>query len=187
MRITGGQAKSRVLASPKGLKIRPTTDRVREAIFNIIGPDLSGLKVLDLFAGTGSLGIESLSRGALSVLFIDSSQQSINLIKRNLTICGYQDSGAVLRRDLRKGIPLKHPLIKEIVDLVFLDPPYRKNIISFLLGELSTKEVLSSGSLVVAESSKSDAPPVSVENFQILDTRLYGITRISVYEYEAKQ
>ena len=81
MRITGGQAKNRVLASPKGLKIRPTTDQVREAIFNIIGQDLSGLKVLDLFAGTGSLGLESLSRGALSALFIDSSQQSLDLIK----------------------------------------------------------------------------------------------------------
>jgi len=187
MRITGGQAKSRVLASPKGLKIRPTTDQVREAIFNIIGQDLSGLKVLDLFAGTGSLGLESLSRGALSTLFIDSSQQSVNLIKKNLAICGYQGSGAVLKRDLRRGIPLNHPLIKESVDLVFIDPPYRNNIISFLLEELSTKEVVSSGSLVVAESSKSERPPVSLKIFQVVDTRLYGITRISIYEYEAKK
>jgi 16S rRNA (guanine966-N2)-methyltransferase len=187
MRITGGQAKSRVLASPKGLKIRPTTDQVREAIFNIIGQDLSGLKVLDLFAGTGSLGLESLSRGALSALFIDSSQESVNLIKKNLAICGYKGSGAVLRRDLRRGIPLNHLLTKEIIDLVFLDPPYRDNIISFLLKELSTKEVVSSGSLAVAESSKSESPPVSVENFQMVNTRLYGITRISVYEYEAKK
>jgi len=187
MRITGGQAKSRVLASLKGLKIRPTTDQVREAVFNIIGQDLSGVRVLDLFAGTGSLGLESLSRGALSALFIDSSQQSVNLIKKNLAICGYQGSGAVLRRDLRRGIPLNHPFIKGIVDLVFLDPPYRNNIISFLLEELSTKEVVSPGSLVVAESSKSKRPPVSVENFQMVDTRLYGITRISVYEYEVKK
>ena len=186
MRITGGQAKSRVLASPKGLKIRPTTDQVREAIFNIIGQDLSGLKVLDLFAGTGSLGLESLSRGALSALFIDSSQQSVNLIKKNLAICGYQGSGAAIKRDLRRGIPLNHPLIKESVDLVFVDPPYRNNIISFLLEELSTKEVVSSGSLVVAESSKGESPPVSLKPFQMVDTRLYGITRISIYEYEAK-
>jgi 16S rRNA (guanine966-N2)-methyltransferase len=185
MRITGGQAKSRVLSSPKGLKIRPTTDQVREAIFNIIGQDLSGLKVLDLFAGTGSLGLESLSRGALSALFIDSSQQSVNLIKKNLAICGYEGSGAVLRKDLGRGIPLNHPLIKGIVDLVFLDPPYRNKIIPFLLEELSTEEVVSSGSLVVAESSKNEELPVSVKNFQMVDTRLYGITRISIYEYEA--
>ncbi|MCD6297358.1 MAG: 16S rRNA (guanine(966)-N(2))-methyltransferase RsmD [Deltaproteobacteria bacterium] len=186
MRITGGQAKGRVLASPKGLKIRPTTDQVREAIFNIIGQDLSGLKVLDLFAGTGSLGLESLSRGALSALFIDSSQQSVNLIKKNLATCGHQGSGAAIKRDLRRGITLNHPLIKESVDLVFVDPPYRNNIISFLLEELSTKEVVSSGSLVVAESSKSESPPVSLKPFQMVDTRLYGITRISIYEYEAK-
>lgn len=187
MRITGGQAKSRVLASPKGLKIRPTTDQVREAIFNIIGQDLSGLNVLDLFAGTGSLGLESLSRGALSALFIDSSQESINLIKRNLEICGYKGSGTILRRDLRRGIPLNHLLMKEIVDLVFLDPPYRNNINSFLLEELSIKEVVSSGSLAVAESSKRENPPVSIENFQMVNTRLYGMTRITVYEYEAKK
>lgn len=187
MRITGGQAKGRILASPKGLKIRPTTDQVREAIFNIIGQDLSGVKVLDLFAGTGSLGLESLSRGALRALFIDSSQQSVDLIKKNLALCGYQGSGAVLRRDLGRGIPLNHPLIKEVVDLVFFDPPYRNNIISSLLEELSTKEVVSSGSRVVAESSKSETPPASVENFQMVDTRLYGDTRISVYQYEGKQ
>ncbi len=187
MRITGGQAKSRVLTSPKGLKIRPTTDQVREAIFNIIGQDLTGLRVLDLFAGTGSLGLESLSRGALSALFIDNSQKSVNLIKKNLAICGYQGSGTVLKWDLRRGIPLNHKLIKEIVDLVFLDPPYRNNIIPFLLEELSTREVVSSGSLMVVESSKSERPPVSVENIQMADTRLYGNTRISVYEYEAKK
>ena len=187
MRITGGQAKSRVLASPKGLEIRPTTDQVREAIFNIIGQDLSGLRVLDLFAGTGSLGLESLSRGAMSALFIDSSQQAVNLIRKNLTICGYQDSAAVLRRDLRTGIPTSHPLIKELFDLVFLDPPYRNKIISSLLEELSTKEVVSSGSLAVAESSKSEKPPASVEYFQMVDTRLFGTTRISVYKYEAKK
>ena len=101
MRITGGQVRGRILASPQGLKIRPTTDRVREAIFNIIGQDLSGLKVLDLFAGTGCLGLEALSRGALSALFIDNSQQAIKLIKKNLALCGYQTSGTVLRRDLR--------------------------------------------------------------------------------------
>jgi 16S rRNA (guanine966-N2)-methyltransferase len=84
MRITGGEVRGRRLESPKGMAIRPTSDRVREAIFNIIGQDLSGLNVLDLFAGTGSLGIEALSRGALHALFVDNSQKSINLIKKNL-------------------------------------------------------------------------------------------------------
>jgi len=111
MRITGGKAKGRILASPRGMDIRPTTDRVREAIFNIIGHDLSGLKVLDLFAGTGILGIEALSRGAGLVIFIDKSQRSIKLIKKNLAICGYQSSGKILKLDLRMGIPKSHPVL----------------------------------------------------------------------------
>ncbi len=82
MRITGGQGKGRLLGSLKGLKIRPSSDRVKEAIFNLIGHDVAGFKVLDLFAGTGSLGLEALSRGASWALFIDNSQQSIKLIKK---------------------------------------------------------------------------------------------------------
>jgi 16S rRNA (guanine966-N2)-methyltransferase len=187
MRITGGQAKGRILASPRGLKIRPTTDRVREAIFNILGQDLSGLKILDLFAGTGCLGLEALSRGALSALFIDNSRQAIKLIKKNLALCGYQTSGTVLRSDLRKGIPRKHPLIEGPSDLVFLDPPYWNKLIPSLLDEISKKGVISFGSRVVAESSKSENPQVSVENLQMVDTRSYGDTRISIYTYEVKK
>ena len=100
MRITGGRVKARILASPKGLIIRPTTDQVREAIFSIIGQNLSGLKVLDLFAGTGSLGLEALSRDALFSFFIDNSQQSISLIKKNIALCEYQNSAFILKMDL---------------------------------------------------------------------------------------
>lgn len=173
--------KGRLLASPKGLNIRPTTDQVKEAIFNIIGQDLTGYKVLDLFAGTGCLGIEAMSRGSLHALFIDNSQQSINLIKRNLALCGYRGSRAILRRDLRKGIPRSHPLLMEGFDLIFLDPPYGGNLIPPLLEKLSTRDLLSSGSRVVAESFKTDRLPVSFGNLEMVDTRLYGDTRISTY------
>jgi len=128
MRITGGQARGRLLASPRGQKIRPTADHIREAIFNIIGQDLSGLKVLDLFAGTGSFGLEALSRGALSVLFIDNSRESTTLTRKNLMICGYVDAGIVLRRELKRGLPADHPHLKKGVDLVFIDPPYEKRL-----------------------------------------------------------
>jgi 16S rRNA (guanine966-N2)-methyltransferase len=184
MRITGGQMKGRLLASPRGLNIRPTTDRVREAIFSIIGQNLSGLKVLDLFAGTGSLGLEALSRGALRSVFIDNSQQSVNLIKKNLALCGYQDLGAILRRDLKKGIPRNHPLLTESFDLIFLDPPYGKNFITILLEKLSTTDMLSSRSRVVAESSRTDKPSVCFGNIKMVDTRLYGDTRINIYVCE---
>ena len=187
MRITGGQLKGRALASPRGLKIRPSSDLVREAIFNILGQDLAGLKALDLFAGTGGLGIETLSRGAHLALFIDISPQSIKLINRNLALCGYESSGFVLKRDLRKGIIRSHHLLKDVFDLVFLDPPYRKDFIPPLLEELSTKGFLSSESCVVAESSKGEKLPVSIKGLQMTDTRSYGDTRISIYAYEVKR
>jgi 16S rRNA (guanine966-N2)-methyltransferase len=187
MRITGGQVKGRNLASPKGLNIRPTSDQVREAIFDIIGQDLSSQKVLDLFAGTGSLGLEALSRGAAFALFIDSSQQSINLIKKNLAICGYQHSGDILRRNLRKAIPQNHPQLRSMFDLVFLDPPYSKDFIPLLVEELLAKDLISAGSHVIAESPKTEILPVSFGNLELTDTKVYGGTRISIYEYEANQ
>jgi 16S rRNA (guanine966-N2)-methyltransferase len=187
MRITGGQTKGRLLANPKGQNIRPTSDRVREAIFNIIGQDLSGVKVLDLFAGTGSLGLEALSRGALQALFIDNSPQSLRLIRKNLALCGFQDSGFVVRRDLRKGIILTRALEGELFDLVFLDPPYGKNLIPLLLEELSRKGLLSSEARVIAESSKTEGLPVAMGNLHTVDTRLYGDTKISLYAYEVTQ
>ena len=185
MRITGGQLKGRLLVSPRGLGIRPTSDRVREAIFNIIGQDLHGLKVLDLFAGTGVLGLETLSRGASSVVFADISLQSIKLIRKNLALCEHQDSGVIIRRDLRNGIRRMHILSKQVCDLVFLDPPYGKNFIPLLLSELSTMDILSNRSRVVAESSKTEILPVSFETLERVDTRSYGDTKISVYAYEA--
>jgi len=187
MRITGGQAKGRILAPLKGMNIRPTADQIRETIFNIVGQDLWGLKALDLFAGTGSLGLEALSRGAQRVIFIDKSRQAVNLVKRNLAICGFESSGSVIRRDLRKGIPWEHPLMKEAIDLVFLDPPYGKKAIPPMVAKLSTKDVLSPGSLAVAESGKKEKLPLSLGKFQMIDTRVYGDTRISLYAYEVQQ
>lgn len=185
MRITGGQLKGRLLISPKGLDIRPTSGQVREAIFNIIGQDLHGVKGLDLFAGTGILGFETLSRGASSVFFVDISPQSIKLIRKNLALCEHQDSGVIIRRDLRKGIRRIHILSKQVFDLVFLDPPYGKNFIPQILSELSTMDILSSRSRVVVESSKTEKLPASFESLEIAGARSYGDTKISVYAYEA--
>ena len=185
MRITGGQLKGRLLVSPRGLAIRPTSDQVREAIFNIIGQDLNGVKVLDLFAGTGILGLEAQSRGASSVVFVDILSQSIKLIRKNLALCEHQDSGIIIRRDLRKGIRRIHIISKQVFDLVFLDPPYGKNFIPLVLSELSTMDILSNRSRVVAESSKTENLPVSFESLEMVATRSYGDTKISVYAYEA--
>lgn len=182
MRITGGQAKGHLLASFKGLNIRPTPDKVREAIFNIIGQDLSGFNVLDLFAGTGSLGLEALSRGSKKAVFIDSSRQSVSVIKKNLALCMYKDSGTVFRSDLRKGLPTSRYFKKDLFNLVFLDPPYGKNLLPVLLDDLSSKGVLSFGSRVVAESSKIEVLSASCGKISMVDTRTYGDTKITIYE-----
>ena len=181
MRITGGQSKGRLLASLKGLNIRPSSDKIREAIFNLLGQEVTGLKVLDLFAGTGSLGIEALSRGALWALFIDNSVQSVKIIKKNLRLCGYEQSGSILKRDLIKGLPWKYPLMKKKIDLVFVDPPYGRDLIPLTLKRLSYREVLSSPSIVVAESSKNDKLPDRLDKLRLFDTRIYGETKIDIY------
>jgi 16S rRNA (guanine966-N2)-methyltransferase len=183
MRITGGKARGRYLASLKGNKIRPTSDRVREAIFSLIGQDATGLNVLDLFAGTGCLGIEALSRGALKALFIDNSLQSFKLIEKNLALCGFESLGSLLRRDLSKGLPGPHILIKEKFDLVFIDPPYQRKVIPRVITDLSKRNLLSSSSIVVAESSKADMMPDILGELHLANLKTYGQTKISIYLY----
>jgi 16S rRNA (guanine966-N2)-methyltransferase len=156
---------------------------VREAIFNLIGQDVTGLKVLDLFAGTGSLGIEALSRGALQSLFLDNSAQSLKLIKKNLILCGYEPQGSILKKDLMRGLPWKLSRMKKKFDLVFIDPPYREKLIPPLLKELADREILVSPSVVVAESSKVDSLPVAMRKLQLVNTRTYGETKINIYHF----
>ena len=182
MRITGGRAKGRLLASLKGWSIRPTSDRVREAIFNLIGQDTAGFQVLDLFAGTGCLGIEALSRGALQALFIDNSPQSIKVIKKNLARCGFESVGSILKRDLTKGLPWKHPLMREKFDLIFIDPPYEKGMIPPLLRELSERDLFACPSIAVTETFKTETLPSSLGKLNMLDSRIYGETKITIYQ-----
>jgi len=182
MRITGGQVKGRILSTPKGFLIRPTSDRVREAIFNILGQDLSEYSVLDIFSGTGSLGLEALSRGAEHAVFIDRLRESIDLIKKNIDLCGYRDSGMTLRRDLSKGVPWEHPLLIKQFDLVFLDPPYAKNLAPPILAGLSKGERISNRAQIVVESDKTASLPLSFPSLEMVDIRVYGDTKISIYE-----
>ncbi|SPD72132.1 RNA methyltransferase, RsmD family [uncultured Desulfobacterium sp.] len=180
MRITGGKIRGRVLFSPRGMDIRPTTDRVREAIFDILGQDMSGLKVLDLFAGTGIFGIEALSRGAGHAVFIDNSKQALNLIKKNLSLCGFEDSATILKADLKKVFRLNHQMLRAI-DLIFLDPPYGKDLIIPLLEWISQTDTLRYGASVIAELSRKEDLPDTISRLKVTDIRLYGDTKIIIY------
>jgi 16S rRNA (guanine966-N2)-methyltransferase len=182
MRIIGGQARGRRLAPLQGLNIRPTSDRVKEAIFNLIGQDLTDMLVLDLFAGTGNLGIEALSRGASHCVFVDNSLQAIRQIQKNLDQCGYQEQATVIRKDLSGGLPEKLLFNHARFDLVFLDPPYSKGLIENLLTQISGQKILASGAQLIAESSKRDPVPEPLGPLRMIKLKSYGDTKITIYQ-----
>lgn len=186
LRVTGGRLRGQRLAPLKGMRIRPTSDRVREAIFNIIGQDLADLRVLDLFAGAGSLGIEALSRGASEALFVDRSPEALGLVRKNLGLCGLEKQAVVLKRDLRKGLPAASAFFESPFDLVFLDPPYERGLLPPLLKELGGCKVLVPGALVIAETSKGEDLSTSFGRLQAVGVRLYGDTKISIFSCELK-
>ncbi|OQY45285.1 MAG: 16S rRNA (guanine(966)-N(2))-methyltransferase RsmD [Desulfobacteraceae bacterium 4572_87] len=179
MKITGGQIKGRRLAAPKNLEIRPSSNKVREAIFNIIGQNLSGSRVLDLFSGTGLLGMEALSRGADLAVFVDHGTQSLALIKKNLALCGYEQSGRICKWNLTKGLPKNRPFLDTTFDLVFLDPPYKSGPSAGLMEELSASERLEPGALIILESAKTVETRHALS---LLETRIYGDTKLSFFK-----
>lgn len=184
MRITGGEARGRQLTILKGVSIRPTSDKVREAIFDLIGQEFSGEHVLDLFSGTGALGIEALSRGASTVLFIDSAERALMTIRKNLKLCGYERRGFLLKRDLHRGLPSDAFLGGRRWDLVFLDPPYGKGLIPPILAQLSEEEMLMSPAIVVAETSLKEELPDLAGRLCAVRVKTYGQSKITIFRYE---
>jgi 16S rRNA (guanine966-N2)-methyltransferase len=172
VRIVAGSFKGRRLQAPRGANTRPTADRVREALFSILGP-LDGERVLDLFAGSGALGIEALSRGAGAAVFVDSDQRAVTAIRRNLDEIGID--APVQRRDALAYLRAGHvgPF-----DLVFLDPPYSSA--SQLAGPLSEllPAVLSKDPRIVSESDKRNPLELTLP---LIDERVYGDTRIAIH------
>jgi len=182
MRIVGGDLRGRPLATPRDHAIRPTTDRAREAVFNVLAHGytdrLAGARVLDLFAGTGALGIEALSRGASHCVFIEESAQGRGLIRDNVEAFGLQGRTKIFRRDATQ---LGHVGTIQPFGLLFADPPYGKG-----LGELALRSArdggwLSPRALCVVEEAAA-APFGPVEGFAILDERSYGETVIRFLE-----
>lgn len=181
MRITGGHMKGRMLAAPRNLNIRPSSSKVREAIFNIIGQDLSGMCVLDLFSGTGILGIESLSRGAACAVLVDQAKQSISLMKKNLEISGYAHAGLICKWNLSRGLPRNRLFSERIYDLVFMDPPYGSPLVTGLMEELSSLDQIAPGALVVLETEKGKRlKPFSSLN--LMEIRHYGDTNLGIFK-----
>ena len=183
MRVVSGSAKGRPLKSVPGMGTRPTTDKVKEAIFSMIGPYFDGGAVLDLFAGTGGLGIESLSRGMDKAVFIDTESKSIETVRANLKATGFSDQAEVFRNDAGRALKV---LEKRgyAFDLVFLDPPYRMKNGETLMLEMATRGLLLPGALLVLEYDSGHAYPEDMEGFQHLRTAKYGETAVSIYTFE---
>ena len=182
MRITGGELNGRILGAIKGWNIRPTSSKVRQAVFNIVGNDISGFRVVDFFAGSGIMGIEALSRGAEWALFVDNSNMSLSSIKKNLELCGLSSRGHLIKRDMTEGVPQHEKLKEGSIDFVFIDPPYGKDIIPGVLKSIIESKIMAGDSYIVAESLKHDTLPDKVGDFFLVKTKLYGETTIDIYQ-----
>jgi 16S rRNA (guanine(966)-N(2))-methyltransferase RsmD len=182
MRVIGGSARGRQLASFGGRDIRPTPDRVREALFSIIFSrrgSFAGVKVLDLFAGSGALGIEALSRGGAHAWFVDSSRQSMAVIRENLERCKLSNQATMIVRDIWAALPVvagNGPF-----DLIFADPPYGGELATRLLKESCLPALLAPSGLFCLETAVSDQVPVQVGTLHLLDQRRYGLTMLHFY------
>jgi 16S rRNA (guanine966-N2)-methyltransferase len=175
VRVIAGQWGGRRLQAPPGAATRPTSDRVREALFSVLGERVRGAQVLDLFAGSGALGIEALSRGAAEATFVDSSPAAVRALRANLDALGA--TAEVRRQDAVRHLGAASAAARQY-DLVFLDPPYR--LAGRLGGELSAilPAVLAPGAAVIAESDRRD--PLDLD-LPLLDERRYGDTLIRIH------
>ena len=178
MRVVGGRLRSRPIAGPKGDDLRPTADRLREALFNILmhayGDPVTGARVLDLFAGTGALGIEAASRGAAFVLFVDDGVEARSLLRNNTEALGLGGTTRIFRRDTTKLGPA-HPL--EPFSLAFLDPPYGKGLAELALTAAREGSWLTPEALIVVEEAVEAVFKVP-EGFEELERRQYDDTEL---------
>lgn len=183
MRVISGSARGLKLKSPKGMDVRPTTDRVKESLFNIINNYILESFVLDLFSGTGSLGIETLSRGAERCTFVDSSKDSIEIIKENLKNTRFIDKGEVIFSDVINAIN-KFSVRRDKFDIVFMDPPYLKNLIIPTLKEISKRGILEEDGIIIVEHDIKDVIPDNVDKLYKYREKKYGNTILSFFAWE---
>ncbi|WP_019120498.1 16S rRNA (guanine(966)-N(2))-methyltransferase RsmD [Brevibacillus massiliensis] len=182
MRVIAGDYKGRPLASVPGRGTRPTTDKVKESIFNIIGPYFDGGWALDLYAGTGGLGIEALSRGADKAIFVDADPKAVSIVKQNLAALKLEGRAEVYRIDAARAL---RALAKRqlVFDLVFLDPPYAKQQIALELQVLQEAGLLSSECRVVAEHDAGVILPERVGDCSVQRSASYGDTAVTIYGF----
>ena len=177
MRIIAGELKGRRLMTPQDNRVRPTTDKVKEAVFSMVQSYLPDGVVIDCFAGTGSLGLEAVSRGARHVYFIDKDKASIRLVKENVAYCGVGDRATILWADYERALGK----VDQQADVIFLDPPYDAGIIEDVIGCIIEKDRLAEDGIIVCEHSFYDSMPEEISGLTVLKSKKYGKIGITVY------
>jgi len=184
VRIISGTARGRRLAPLSGSDIRPTPDRVREAIFSILVSRLgalSGLSVLDLFAGSGAMALEALSRGAASAVLVDQGNQAAKVIPANIRACAFENRTEFLRGDVFKALAALPD--GRCFDLIFLDPPYGRDLVPPIVSVISDRGLLAPKGLLCAETDRRDELPESIGPLRRSEQRHYGSTAIHLFTY----
>lgn len=185
MRIITGSAKGLKLKAPAGLDTRPTTDRVKESVFNILGDIVVDASVLDLFAGTGNLGLEALSRGSKIAVFVDHGSESIGIIKENANHTKLVEHTEIYKSDVLRALD-KFIQMKRSFDLLFCDPPYNKGFVQAVLTKLDRNPIMALDGVIVIEHSRHEEITDQWENLQLRRTERYGETLISFLLYKKK-
>lgn len=185
MRIITGRMKGRKIKALEGTNTRPTSDRVKESLFNILinKIDIRGKRILDLFAGTGNLGLEALSREALECIFVEKDKNAFSVLKNNIEALDFVDKSKCYNQDAFYALKI---IIKnnEKFDIIFLDPPYGKGYIQQAIEKISGFDLLNYGGIIISEYDEFDEMPEAIENIKIFRTEKYGRTKISFWTKE---
>lgn len=180
MRVITGTARGRKLGQLQGMETRPTTDQVKESIFNIIQFDIEGRRVLDLFAGTGQLGIEALSRGAASCTFVDQRKDAVGLVRSNLKLCQLSDKARVVQGEALSFLST----VREQYHLVFLDPPYQMDLLENAIKKIAEIDMLTENGIIICESPADKVLPELPHPYHKGREYRYGKIKITVYRKE---
>ena len=183
MRIVAGKFRSRPIRAVKGMNTRPTLDKVKEAEFNSIGPYFEGGAMLDLFGGSGNIGLEALSRGIEQVVFVDKDAEAVRTIKKNCESLQVSNQVQIWKTDYNSALR-RCAQEKRSFDLIYLDPPYAAQQIEKIIVYIQEKQLLKKGGRIIAESLREDGFFKRTGDIFLIKEAFYGITRISIYERE---
>lgn len=184
MRIIAGKCKGRPLKAVPGMNTRPTTDKIKESIFNMIGPYFDGGAGLDLFGGSGGLGLEGLSRGLDKVIFVDRDRKAVDIMKQNIKFCGFEgqtevfcnDAGRALKAIIKRGLQFSH---------IFLDPPYKLKELEAIIADIDKAELLTKDGVIIAEHGVELVLPEKIGGLRLQRREVYGnTTAVSILHYK---